>query len=112
MPDVMDQRGDADRGPVFSRDRIFRGKAIEDAGREVVCTQAMCEPRMLRALVCKMRKAKLPDAAKPLKLGGIDELRDKGADVVAGIDTNDIVNRIAVNSLWHLIASLTKFIRS
>jgi hypothetical protein len=51
---------------------------------------------MLRRLVGKMREPELADSPQPLKFCGIDETNQKFSFRRIGLQTNNVVNRIAV----------------
>jgi len=63
----------------------------------MVSTEAVCESGMFGRLICKMSQAKLPHASKPLKLRRVYQPRHKRTDRVAGIDTNYVMNRVAID---------------
>ena len=96
---VVEQRGDADGGLHLVRDVVCEAKLGNHAGRQVKGTEAVRKPRMLGRLIRKICEAKLSDAPQPLKLGRVDQRHDKAALVRIGIDTNYVMNRVAVNSL-------------
>ena len=59
--------------------------------------QAVRKTRMLSALICEQRQPELLDAAETLKFSRIDQPNHQFAFVRVRFQTNDIVNRIAVN---------------
>jgi hypothetical protein len=56
---------------------VMGGEEIERPSHEMHNTQRMGEPAVLGALVGEHRKPELLDAAKPLKLRGVDQLDDQ-----------------------------------
>jgi hypothetical protein len=70
-------------------------------------TQTMRKPRMLRRLICKMRESELANTAQTLKLRRINQTNQQFALIRIGFETNNIVNRISVNSFSQFIFSLS-----
>jgi hypothetical protein len=69
MPDVMEQAGDGDRS------RIVFGQA-EESGHlrpEMIDTEGVLEPCVLRAGIDKICHAELFDVAQPLEQGVVDD---------------------------------------
>ena len=62
------------------------------------CSERMRKTRMLRRLVRKMCQSKLANPPESLKLGRIDEPSDQRPFGRVGSQTNDVMNRIAVDS--------------
>jgi hypothetical protein len=61
--------------------------------------QRMRKARMLRRLIGKMRQTELANAPQTLKFGGVDQPDKQPSCLRIGLETNDVVNRIAVNFL-------------
>ncbi len=59
---------------------------------------------MLGRLIGKIREAELADPPQTLKLGRVDERDDEPPLIRIGIDTNDVMNRIAVYSLGQFLS--------
>ena len=98
VPNVVQQRGDTHGGLNFVRYVVCKTELGDHAGREVKCPEAVRKTRMLRRLIRKIREAKLPDPPQPLKLGRIHQRHDKPSLRSFGIDTNNVMNRVAVDS--------------
>src|SRR5712671_5793823 len=62
-------------------------------------SQTVREPRVLRALVSVQTQAKLLDATQPLKLRRVDQTNHQLAFGAVVAQRNDVVDRIAINSL-------------
>ena len=92
MPYVVQQRGDTDGRPVLATDPILRPESVEYARREMKCAQTMRKPRMLRRLIRKIGKPKLPNPSEPLKFGSIDKTRYKAAFRRPDLNPNDVMN--------------------
>lgn len=95
----MQQRGNSDGGLYLIRNLIGKTEFRDSAGREVKCSKAVGKPRMFGRLIRKIREAKLPYPPQPLKLGRVNERDHESALVRIGVNANNIVNRISVNSL-------------
>src|SRR5438132_4290090 len=61
--------------------------------------QAVCEPRVLGPLVGVKPQTELLDAAQPLKFRGVDQANQQPVLGVVIAQRNDIVNRIAIDSM-------------
>ena len=59
---------------------------------------------MFRRLICKMGEPELAYPAKPLELSRIDKTPDQFASRSVGFQPDDIMYRIAVNSLGHCLS--------
>ena len=73
VPDVVQQRRDANRGLVILRNVIFRAKPVQHPPREVKRPERMRKPRVLGALICKIRQPQLTYPPQPLKLRRVDQ---------------------------------------
>ena len=62
-------------------------------------SKAMRKSRMLRRLIRKIREPELSDPPQPLKLRRIDKRNDKPSLSRVGVDTDDVVNGVAVDPL-------------
>src|SRR5690349_13951725 len=56
---------------------------------------------MFGALICEKTKAELLDATQTLKLRGIDQAHHQFAFIRVSLQTNDVVNWIAVDAFGH-----------
>ncbi|HVE58749.1 MAG TPA: hypothetical protein VNB22_18085 [Pyrinomonadaceae bacterium] len=61
--------------------------------------QRMRETRMFRRLIGKMRETELANPPQTLKFCRINQTDKKFSLVRIGFETNDVVNRIAINFL-------------
>src|SRR4051794_13544892 len=59
-------------------------------------SKTMSEPRMLGRLIGKIRQPQLPDPPQPLKLRRIDQRNNKPPLIRVGVDTDDVMDRVAV----------------
>src|SRR5712664_2745944 len=66
-------------------------------------SQTVCEPGVLCSLVGVQTKAKLLDATQPLKFRRVDQTNHQPAFGAVVAQRNDVVNRIAINSLGHVL---------
>jgi hypothetical protein len=67
----------------------------------------MRKPRMFRRLICKMRESELANAPQTLKFPRINQADKQFACGTVGLQTNYIVNRIAVYSFCQFVFSLS-----
>ena len=65
---IVQKRGDTDGRLVLAGDLVFVIELCKDACREMKCTEAVREARVLRALVSKVSQSQLPNAPQALKL--------------------------------------------
>jgi Iap family predicted aminopeptidase len=66
--------------------------------------ERVCKARMFSRLVCKMSQAELFYSAKALKFRRIDQTSEKLSFVVAGLNADDVMNRIAVYFFGQIFA--------
>src|SRR6266576_2168699 len=81
---------------------MFFSEAIEHATHQVKGAEGMCKTRMLRTLVSVETKSELLDATQPLKFRRVNQTHHQLAFVGVGAKTNDVVDRIAIDSFGHL----------
>ena len=97
----MQQSRGARRGPILSRDVDTSAESIENASHQVQRAQTVREARVLRTLIGVKAQTQLLDATQSLKFSRVDETNHQlflGAVVT---QRNDVVDRIAVDSLSH-----------
>ena len=97
VADVVEQRGDTNCSSVLRGDRIFGRQPVKNTRRQMIRSQTVRKTGMLGRLIGEMRQAKLPYAPKPLKLRRIYQPRYERTHRINGIDTNYVVNRVAVD---------------
>src|SRR6185369_9228273 len=91
--------GSARSSTVFGSDVGSVTQLTEDSGHQVQRPEAVREARMLRTLISVESQTELFDATEPLKFNGIDQLHHQPAFSVVLPQRNDVVDRIAVDSL-------------
>ena len=72
---------------------------IEDARHEMQRAQAVCEPRVLGALIGVKPQTELLDATQSLKFWCVDQANQQPSFVIIGAKADNVVNRIAINAL-------------
>jgi hypothetical protein len=97
VADVVQQSCDPDSRLQVRVDVIGDAELGYHPRREMVSTQRVCEPGMLRCLVSKVSQAELPYSPQPLELGRIHQSDDEAPLVRIGIDPDYVMNRIAVD---------------
>src|SRR5882672_1755509 len=70
-------------------------------------SQTVCEPRVVCSLVGVQIKAKLLDATQPLKFRRVDQTNHQPAVCAVVAQRNDVVNRIAINSLRQAVEPIS-----
>jgi len=96
MADIVQQGRRQNRVTLLVRYTVFRLKFIEDAVGQVKRAEAVGKARMFGALISEKTDAKLPDTAKPLKFGSIDQSNKQLSASGIGRKTYYVVNRIPV----------------
>ena len=101
MSDIMKQCRGA-RGRAILRSQVGISQSIQDARHQVQRAETVSKARVLSALIGIQTQTKLLDAAQTLKLSRVDQTDHQL--LLGGVVTqsDDVVNRIAVNSLRHL----------
>src|SRR5687767_13162384 len=99
VSDVVQQRRAAHGKLCFAGNLVAQIEFRQNPRRQMKRAQRMCKARMFRRLISKMRESELADSPQALKFRRIDETRKKPSFRRIGLQTNDIVNRIAVNFL-------------
>jgi hypothetical protein len=99
MTHIVQQRSGPNSRALFIVDRISILKLGENARHQVHRAEAMREARVLGSLICVEPEPKLFDAAESLKFRRVDQLNYQliFGSIVAQLD--DVVNRIAVDTL-------------
>src|SRR5215510_662724 len=84
---------------IFRTDCVPVAEAIQDARDEMQCSETVSETRMLSSLISVEAETELLDPSESLELCGVDQANHHST--LRGIFTkrNDVVNRIAVNTL-------------
>src|SRR5215212_6049513 len=101
MAHVVKQSGCTCSNSILGIDCVSFTQSIEHARHEMKCAERMSEARMLRALVRVETKTELFDAAQALKLGSINQSHHQLAFVGISLQTDDIVNWIAIDAFRH-----------
>jgi hypothetical protein len=96
---IMQERRGARRRAVCRLDRIPVAQLIEDAGHQVERSKTVSETRVLGTLVGVQTKPELFDATQSLKLWRVDQANHQPAFGAVVAQRDDVVNRIAINSL-------------
>ena len=81
---------------------VFFGEAIKHSTHQMKRAQRVSKTRMLRALVSVESESELLDASQSLKFRRVDQTHHQLAFVGVGAKTNDVMNRIAIDSFGHL----------
>ena len=63
----------------------------------------MRKSRVFGGLICEIRQTKLPDPSEPLEFRRVDERNDQLAFSGVGVNTNDVMYRIAVDPFSHWV---------
>ena len=96
---VMQERCAACRHAIGRVNIVPISQLIEDARHEMQRAQAVCEPRVLGALIGVKPQTELLNAAQPLKFWCVDQPNQQPSFVIVGAKADDVVNRIAINAL-------------
>ena len=99
VANIVEEGRDARGNPFFGGDPVALAELVEDAGHQMHHSQRMGETRMLRALEGVEGEAKLLDMAQTLKLWRIDQPDQQGVIGPVFRQGDDVVDRIAVESL-------------
>src|SRR6266536_4254956 len=101
VTDIVEKSGGLGGRSIFGADLVALTQAIENAGHQMQRAQAVSEPRMFGALIGIKAETELLDAPQTLELRCIDQTDHQSSVVCDQIQTNDVVDRIAIDSFGH-----------
>ena len=96
---VMQERCAACSHAIRRVNIVAVSQLIEDARHEMQRAQAVCEPRVLGALIGVKPQTELLDATQSLKFWCVDQANQQPSFVIIGAKADNVVNRIAINAL-------------
>src|SRR5262245_36567411 len=92
VPDVMQQSGGQDGGPLIRGNIVFRLQFVENAQGEMQCAEAVRKTRVLGSLIGQKSDAKLSYPAQALKFGRVYQTHQKLTFGVIGSKADYIMN--------------------
>lgn len=98
MSDIVKERRRTDGGPCLRGYPISLAEPIENPGREMHCTETVCESGVFRSLICEIGEPELSYSPESLELRGINEVDEQTPLRGRCVDLNDVVYGISVIS--------------
>src|SRR5215831_4993365 len=101
VTDVVQESGGPGRSAISRRDVAMVTQLLDNSSHQVKRSQAVCESRVLSALIGIESETELFDASQSLKFGRIDQPNHQLFRCTFVAQWDDVMNRIAINSLGH-----------
>ena len=98
MAHVVEQGRGARGGAILIADVVSFAEPIQHPAHQVEGAERVCKARVFRALISVESEAELFDASQSLKFRRVDQTHHQLAFDRVGAKTNDVVNRIAIDS--------------
>lgn len=98
MSDVMKECRRTDGGSGLGGYPISLTEAIENSGREMHRTEAVCESGVFRSLICEIGESELSYSPKSLEFRGINQVDEQTSFRNRCVDLDDVVYGISVIS--------------